>query len=62
MQGYVGSSLDYPATSALTLFLHQSHNACTANHHIRDRKYRNGGERRTKIRFGRTMIQVLELL
>jgi len=33
----------------------------TANHHLRGSEEGNGEQRRTKVSFGRTMMQVLEL-
>jgi len=33
----------------------------TANRHLRNSQERNGEQRRTKISFGRTMIQALKL-
>ena len=36
---------------------------CTVtNHHLRGKGKRNNVQRRTKVSFGRTMMQVLELL
>jgi len=38
-------------------------NTCTANcHHVRSMGERNVAQRRTKVSFGRTMIQALKLL
>ena len=51
-----------PAGSALTLVSHRSHNARTANCHIRAKGERNGVQRKTKVIFGKTMIWALELL
>ena len=51
-----------PASAALSEVSHQSHNTCTANRHLRGSVERNGVQRRTKISFGRTMMQALELL
>jgi len=51
-----------PASSALTLVMHRSHNTCTANHRLRGSGERNRAQRRTKVSFGRTMMQALELL
>ena len=51
-----------PASSALTLVLHRSHNTRTANRHLYVKGERNGAQRRTKINFGRTMMQALEPL
>jgi len=51
-----------PASSALTLVSHQSHNARTANCHVRGSGVRNRAQMRTKVCFGRTMMQALELL
>ena len=48
-----------PASSALTLVSHQSHNACTTNGHLCDNGERNGTQRRTKVNFGRTIMQEL---
>jgi len=51
-----------PASSALTLVSHRSHNACIANCHLSGSELRNGAQKRTKVSFGRTMMQALELL
>jgi len=51
-----------PAGSALTLILHRSHNARTANRHLHAKGERNGLQRRTKVIFGKTMMWALELL
>ena len=51
-----------PASSALTLVLQQSHKTYTTNHHQRSSGERNEAQRRTKVSFGRTMMQALELL
>ena len=51
-----------PASSALTLVWHQSHYVQTANRHLHRKGERNGAQRTTKISFGRTMMQALELL
>ena len=40
-----------PASSALTLISHQSHNVCTAHHHLCAKEERNGVQRRTKVSF-----------
>ena len=50
-----------PADSALTLVSHQSHNARTANRHLRAKGERNGIQRRPII-FGKSMMRALELL
>ena len=50
-----------PASTALTQVLHQSHNTHTTNHHQCGKGVTNGAQRRTKVSFGRTMIQALEL-
>ena len=42
-----------PASSALILVSHQSHNACTANCHLCGSGERNGAQRRTKVSFGK---------
>ena len=34
----------------------------TANHHLCGKEERNGAQRRTKVHFGRTAMQALELL
>ena len=47
---------------AITQVSHWSHNAHTANHHLRGSGERNEVQRRTKASFCRTMIQTLELL
>ena len=51
-----------PASIALTQVLHWSHNAHTTNHHLCAKVERNGTQRRTKVSFDKTMMQVLELL
>jgi len=51
-----------PTCTALTKVSHQSHNVHTANRHLRSKGERNGVQRRTKVSFGRTMMQALELL
>ena len=51
-----------PACTALTYVSHQSHNMRTANCHLRSKGERNGVQRRTKVSFGRTIMQALELL
>ena len=51
-----------PASFALTIVSHQSHNAHTANRHLHSKGERNTAHRRTKVSFRRTMIQALELL
>jgi len=51
-------------SNASTLLLQVSHwscNVCTANHHLRGSRERNGAQR-TKVSFGGTMMQALELL
>jgi len=50
-----------PASSALTLVFHQSHNVHTANRHPCGSGERNGAQRRTKVSFGRTMMELLRL-
>ena len=49
-------------SSSLTLVSHRSHNLCTVNCHLRGSGERNGTQRKTKLSFGRTMMQTLELL
>ena len=51
-----------PASSELTLVLHQSHYAQTTNRNLHCKGERNGAQRTTKIGFGKTMMQALELL
>ena len=51
-----------PASSALTLVSHQKHNMVTANRHLYGSGERNGAQTKTKVNFGRTRIQALELL
>jgi len=51
-----------PASSALTLVSYRSHNAHTKNCHLCDSGEGNGAQSRTKVSFGRTMMQALELL
>ena len=46
------------ARTALAQVSHQSHNVCTAN---RGSGEKNGAQMRTKVSFGRTMMQALEL-
>jgi len=48
-----------PASTALT---HQSHNAHSGNRHLCGSGERNGEQRRTKVSFGRTVMQALEML
>ena len=50
-----------PASSALILASHQSHNARTTNRHVCSRGERTEAQRRTKVNFSRTMMQALEL-
>jgi len=50
------------ASTALAQVSHQSHNTRTANCHLRGSGERNRAQRRTKVNFGRTMMQALELL
>ena len=45
------------ANSTLILVSHQSLNARTANRHLCSSRERNGAQRRTKVSFGRTMMQ-----
>jgi len=49
-------------STALAQVLHRSHNVWTANRDLHDSEERNGAQSRTKVSFGRTMMQVLELL
>ena len=51
-----------PASSALTLVSYLGHNTHAANHHLCSSGERNGAQSRTKVSFGRTMMQALELL
>jgi len=51
-----------PACTALTQVSHRSHNVHTANHHLHGKREKSGIRRRTKVSFGRTMMQALELL
>ena len=51
-----------PAGSALTVVPHWSQKARTANCHLRAKGERNGLQRRTKVIFGKTMMQTMELL
>ena len=51
-----------PASSALTLVSHRSHNARTPNRHLHGSGENSGTQRRTKVTFGRTMMKALELL
>ena len=44
-----------PASTALTLVSHQSHNVCNANRHPCGSGERSGAQRRTKVSVGRTM-------
>jgi len=56
---------DVRSTSASTTLAevsHQSHYACTENCYLRGSEERNGAQRRTKVSFGKTMMQALELL
>ena len=45
-------------STALTLVLHM----CTVNRHLHGSGERNGEQGRTKVSFGRTMMQALEVL
>ena len=47
---------------ALTQVSRQSHNVRTVNCHLHSKEERNGAQRKTKVSFGRTMMQALELL
>ena len=51
-----------PASTALTLVSHRSHNVCTTNCHLHGKGARNGVQKKTNVSFGRTMMQTLELL
>ena len=51
-----------PASTALAQVSHRSHNAHTSNRHQCGSGERNGAQRRTKVSFGKTMMQALELL
>jgi len=51
-----------PACTTLSYVSHQSQNEHTANCHLHSKGERNGVQRRTKVSFGRTMIQALKLL
>jgi len=51
-----------PACTALIQVLHWSHNARTLTHHLHGSGERNGVQRRIKVSFGRTMVQMLKLL
>ena len=48
-----------PASTALTKVSHRSHYVRTANRHVRGKRERNGIQRRTKVSFGRTMMQAM---
>jgi len=50
------------ACTTVTQVSHRSHNAHTATRHLRGKGKRNGVQMRTKVSFGRTMMQALELL
>ena len=50
------------ASTALTQASHQSHNAHITNHHLHGKREMSGAQRRSKVSFGRTMMQALELL
>jgi len=50
------------ASTVPTQVSHRSHNSYTANHHLYNSGERTGAQRRTKLSFGRTMMQTLELL
>ena len=50
------------ASTAFTQVSHWSHNSRAANHHQRYSRERKEAQRRTKISFGRTMMQALEQL
>ena len=49
-----------PGSTALTLVLHWSHNACTTNYHLCGSWERSGEQRRTKLSFSRTVMQALD--
>ena len=51
-----------PASTTFTQFSHQSHKVHTANCLPSDSGERNEAQRRSKITFGRSMMQTLELL
>ena len=50
------------SSTAFTQVSHQSHNGCTTNYSLCGKGEINGSQRRTKVSFSRTMMQVLELL
>ena len=50
------------ANSALTLVSHWSHNAHAANRYLHSSGESNGAQKRTKVSFGRIMMQALQLL
>ena len=50
------------AITAVTKSSMKPQSGATANRHLRSSEERNGEQRRTKVSFGRTMMQALELL
>ena len=59
---FVFSVLNIFATTAITKSSMKPWNGATKNRHVRSNGERNGEQRRTKVSFGWTMMQALELL
>jgi len=53
--------LNTSVITAVTKFSMKPRNGATTNCHLRDGGERNGKQRRTKVSFGKTMMQALEL-
>jgi len=53
--------LNTSAITAVTKVSMKSRSGATANRHLRGSQERNGEQRRTKISFGRTMMEALKL-
>ena len=56
------SVINAPANTALTQVLHRSHNTHATNCHLCSKGEITGAQMRTKVSFGRAMMQALELL
>ena len=53
--------LNTSAITAITKVSMKPRSSASANHHLCSSQERNGEQRRTKISFGRTMMQALKL-
>jgi len=53
--------LNTSTITAVTKSSTKPRSGATTNHHLRGSGERNGEQRRTKVSFGRTMMQALEL-